>query len=75
MRARCVLQLLMHGILIYANTTVGVTTLPRVFTSHAMEYLQEGRALVDIIIIDINIPVISVSNNNGDMQLRVIRSE
>ena len=33
------------------------------------------RALVDIIIIDINIPVISVSNNNGDMQLRVIRSE
>jgi hypothetical protein len=51
------------------NTTYG-------FTSHAMEYLQEGRALVDIIIIiDINIPVISVSNNNGDMQLRVIRSE
>jgi hypothetical protein len=65
----------MHVILMYANTTVGVTTLPTVFTSHAMEYLQEGRALVDIIIIDINIPVISVSNNNGDMQLRVIRSE
>ena len=37
-----------------------------------MEYLQEGRALVDIIIIDINISVISVSNNNGDKQCDVL---
>ena len=45
-----VLHFLMHAILISANITVSVTTLPTVFISYAMGNIQEGRALVDTIV-------------------------
>ena len=39
----CMCVLLMHALLIYANITVGVTTLPMVFTACALEHILRGR--------------------------------
>ena len=52
------LQFSMHAILIHVNITVGVPTLLAGFDAYAMKGIQEGRALVGVIII---ISVISVS--------------
>ena len=54
----CVLQFLILADLIHVNITVVVTILLAGFTADAMKTIQEGRALVCIIII---IPVISTS--------------
>ena len=53
------LQFSMHANLIHANITVGVPTLLAGIDADATKSIQEGRALVGVIIIII-IPVISL---------------
>ena len=47
----CMLQSSMHANLIHVNITVGVPTLLAGFDADAMKSIQEGRALVGVIII------------------------
>ena len=70
----CMLQFSMHANLIHVNTTVGVPTLPTGFNADAMTTIQEGRALVGVIIIVIigiiiiiTILVISVCGTNENL--------
>ena len=51
----CLLQFSMHANLILVNITVRVSKLPTGFYADAMKSIQEGRALVGVIII---IPVV-----------------
>ena len=60
----------MHANLIHVNTKVGVPTLPTGFNADAMKTIQEGRALVGVIItiiIIITILEISVSCTNENV--------
>ena len=57
----------MHANLIHVNITVGVTTLLAGFDADAMKSIQEGHALVNVIIISIisNINIISSRSSSS----------